>query len=120
MEQFRKGNVVRLEGGTLVVICGYRHISSRQWGNDPNLNYEVCDYIFVNSCASSGSSRVDKITKEESCNCDLVNDYIKKDCEDCMGSGECIVTYYGMENATLVAPTIKQWISNAMLRGFNL
>ena len=120
MGQFRTGNVVRLESGTLVIICGYRHISSRQWPNDPNLNYDVCDYIFVEHSNSSGSSRVDKITKEEDCSCELVNGYIEDDCEDCGGSGKCIVTYYGMENAILVAPTIQEWITNVMLRGFNL
>lgn len=114
MEKFKTGNVVRLESGSLVVICGYRYISSRQWPNDPNLNYDVCDYIFVEHSNSSGSSRVDKITKEEWCCCNLQNGYHEDDCEDCGGSGKFISTDNGMEKATLVAPSIKDWISNTL------
>jgi len=121
MEKFRSGNVVRLAGknGSPVIITGYRNIISNIFPNSTTLNYRVCDYVYVNFSNTGGYSKVNTITKEESCGCSIVNGNIDPDCEDCDGTGKFMETIFGMDEAVLVASCVKDWITETITNKFN-
>jgi len=119
MGKFKSGNVVKLATGSLVIIVRYRHIESNTWPNNPEFNYPVCDYVYVNHSNMSGCSRVETVTKTEQCSCSLVNGRPIEDCEDCNGTGSYEHTDYGMDRAELVASNVKSWITDTLTNKFN-
>ena len=122
MEKFSSGNIVRLPDGptgSLVIITGYRNIESKTFPNNPKMNYKVCDYIYTNFAAMIGCTRVDTFTETVHCDCRFgYGNKPDPDCEDCKGTGKYESTTFGMDEAVLVAPTVKDWIESTLLKGF--
>jgi hypothetical protein len=112
MEKFRSGNVVKLPvEKTLVIIVGYRTLPS----NPP---YKVCDFVFVNHDNSTGAMRLETDHHDIECINEYENPCCDDTCKDCKGTGRYIETSWGMNDATLVAHNVKDWVTKTLLSGF--
>jgi len=116
---FRTGNVVKLAQGSLVIISGYRRVESKTRPNTKELNYQVCDYVYVDHENTSSCSKLVTNVKTEKCSCDMAHGETMEDCEDCDGTGSYEHTDHGMDNATLIATNVKSWIIDTLTNKFN-
>lgn len=109
MKNFRIGNVVKLKGGYMVIITGFRTIK----------DVEYADWISFSSSNISGGNKYETTESIERCNCDIAHGYVDDDCEDCKGTGKYTRVDYGLEDATLLADNVKSYIINCLTKNFD-
>jgi hypothetical protein len=100
MDRFRSGNVIRTKEGSLEIVVDVR--------TDGYTNV-----IYVNYAHASGGHRDKTYQREEHCSCGMLG------CNICDLGERVFTTVYGMEDAVLVAPTVKDWITKTLLKGFD-
>jgi len=98
MRKFCPGNVIKTKGGSIEIV------------------YKVNDdgytsTIFIDSFNSSAGHRYKTYTEEQYCDCG--------DCDDCLSNKKYTITYWGMEDATLLADTVKEWILKSLVKNFD-
>ena len=99
MNRFRSGNVIRTKDGSLEIV-----VSVKADG--------YTNVIYVNYSHMSGGHRDKTYQQEDTCTCGMLG------CEICDLGEKVFTTVYGMEDAVLVAPTVKDWITRTLLKGF--
>jgi hypothetical protein len=99
MPRFYPGNVIKTKEGSIEVVYDVKSDG-------------YTSTIFVNSYNSSAGHRDKTYSEEEYCDCGMMG------CEHCEKNKPYTVTYYGMEDAELVANTIKDWILKSLTKNF--
>jgi len=99
MIKFRTGNVIKTARGNIKVV-----ISVKDDG--------YTETIYVNAENTRAGHKYKTYTEDAGCICGFMS------CPVCMGKEKNIITHYGMEDATLVARTIKDWITKTLLGKF--
>jgi len=99
MSRFYPGNVIMTKDGSIEVVYDVRPDG-------------YTSTIFIGHSNSQAGHREKTYQEEISCDCG------GSDCEYCNGTKKNIVTYYGMEDAKLIARTIKEWITKSLTKNF--
>jgi len=98
--KFRTGNVIRTKYGTLEIVVDVKSDG-------------YTETIHVCSSNTSAGHKHKTYVEDVGCICGYIS------CPICGGHEKNLVTIYGMEDAVLVAPTVKDWITNILLEKFN-
>lgn len=118
MENFRSGNVIKLKTGAVVIVSNYRTVKTI------NSEYEVLDWISFETDNVSGTTKI-KTTTEEYVT------YVDEDGEECnfcggMCGDNCGMTRKrvtneipGIDQATYLASSCKEYIINTLTKGFD-
>jgi hypothetical protein len=99
MAKFRSGNVIRTKNGSIEIVC--------------DTTDTLTNTVFLNYENASATHREKTYTQKEYCSCG------ERDCDDCRHNTPRTVVYYGMEDATLVAHTVKEWILKSLTKNFD-
>jgi len=100
MRKFHPGNVIKTKEGSIEIV------------------YKVNDdgytsTIFFDMENASAGHRYKSYEEELWCDCGEL------DCENCRTNSPYMVTRHGIEDAELLAPTVKKWIIQSLLKGFD-
>jgi hypothetical protein len=98
MKKFRIGNVIKTKEGSIQIVYG---VNSDGYTSTIFIDYEN----------STALHRYKTYTQNEYCDCG--------NCENCETNKPYKNTYYGMEDAELVANTVKEWIIKSLSKNFN-
>jgi uncharacterized protein YodC (DUF2158 family) len=101
IDKFRTGNVIRTKGGSIEIVTSVK-----------SDGYTTT--IFYDHENSEAGHRYETYTEEEYCDCNML------DCEFCNEDKPYIRTIYGMEDAELVANTVKDWITKSLFKNFEI
>ena len=96
-QRFRIGNVIKTKNGSIEIVVS---VNSDGYTNT----------IFINSENSSAGHRYKTYSEEEWCDCG--------DCDNCRSNKPYISTIYGMEDAVLIANTVRDWITKSLTINF--
>ena len=100
MNRFYPGNVIRTKNNMLEIVYS---VDSTGYTST----------VFVDIENGSAGHRDKTYTKKEYCDCGML------DCEYCREGKPFIRIIYGMEDAVLVAHTVKEWITKSLAKGFD-
>lgn len=106
MSKFNIGNVIKTANGHIEIVTS----ESGDYYNTISFDHEN----------SSSGHRLKTYMRDEMCwDCDI-NDggEADPDCKTCKGSGSYKKKIFGMDKATLLAPTVKEYIMKRLTKNF--
>lgn len=112
---FKTGNVVRLKGGGIVILTGYRTMKLE---NSPS--YRVMDWVSFNHSNTSGGTREFTIDEECMCwECGINDGGAPEGCKTCNDTGRYMGKRYGMDKAERLAGSVKDYILSRLTKNFD-
>jgi len=99
MKRFYAGNVIKTKNGSIEIVYDVQSDGYTRT-------------ISIDAQNSTCGHQDKTYQKEEYCDCGM------SDCEDCNEHKKYISVFYGMEDAELVAYTVKEWITKSLLKNF--
>lgn len=111
--EFNTGNVVKLEGGSIVIVVGERTV------NYATKKSVITDWVSFDSENVSGATPNKTEMEDKTCYCDEGNggEY-DEFCETCKGTGTYESERTGMDKAKFLASNVKSYIMKRLTKNF--